>query len=422
MRRTKWLAVLAALMVVAGACGSSKSTNAAGPTSSGTGSKPSYTLGILTEMTGLLAADGKVIPPSVKAAEGYFNAQGYNLKYVVADTGTSPTGALTAAHQLVEQDHVFAVIMISAVGFSAAPYLTSQGIPVIGSSSDGNEWTTSRNMFSVFGTPNYSSVQTTTGDILKLLGAHNYSAVAYAISPSSTQAAASEAESARLAGIKVGYLDTKFPFGDTNVGPTVLAMKAAGVDSASFLVEQASALAILQGLKQQGVTLKAPLISIGYGGDLLNSGPAAEQAATGAYFNVPMEPMELNTPATQQFAKNMQTYAGEPQDQISINQYLGYTSVFAFVQGLKAAGPNPTQAQLINAMLGIRSFNAAGLYGTHSVGFAMDQRGIGSAGADNCTFLVRWSGSSFKLVTGAEPICGKNVTGGSASGSSTSAG
>jgi hypothetical protein len=45
-------------------------------------------------------------------------------------------------------------------------------------------------------------------------------------------------------------------------------------------------------------------------------------------------------------------------------QYLGYMSVDAFVEGLKLAGPNPTQASLISAMLGIRDYNGAGLYGS----------------------------------------------------------
>jgi branched-chain amino acid transport system substrate-binding protein len=179
-------------------------------------------------------------------------------------------------------------------------------------------------------------------------------------------------------------------------------------------VEQATTIALLEGLKDQGVALKVPLFSIGYGGDLRNSGPAAEAAASGAYFFMPMEPLEMNTAATKAFAANMQKYDGVSQDQISLNQYLGYTSVVAFVQGLQAAGKNPTQAQFINAMLGIRSFNAAGLYGTHSVGFAMDQRGISSPGADNCTWVAKWTGSAFELVPGVEPFCGQNVPGKSA--------
>ena len=400
---------LLALVLAGAGCSSSYSTRGTStPTDRGSSAKPVYTIGVLTDLTGLLAADGKPVPVAVKAAEDMYNAQGYDLRYVVADDATSPTGALTAAQELVRQDHVFAVIMVSAVGFAAAAYLTAQGIPVIGSSSDGPEWITSRNMFSVTGTPRYSDVQTDTGDILELLGAHDYAVIGYGISPSSADAARSEATSAQLAGIHVGYLNANFPFGDTNVGPEVLAMKAAGVDSLGALVEQPTAFAILEGLKQQGVTLKVPLLSIGYGGDLLSAGPAALQTAKGAYFGVPMEPLEMGTSATRRFAQAMRT-VGIAQDQIEVNEYMGYASVAAFVSGLRAAGNDPTRAQFISAMLGIRKFNAAGLYGSHSVGFAMDQRGQGAYGADDCSWLVRWSGSSFQLVPGADPICGRNV-------------
>ena len=42
---------------------------------------------------------------------------GYKIKYVEADTGSSPTGALATAQKLVEQDHVFAVLAYSSATF-----------------------------------------------------------------------------------------------------------------------------------------------------------------------------------------------------------------------------------------------------------------------------------------------------------------
>jgi branched-chain amino acid transport system substrate-binding protein len=61
-------------------------------------------------------------------------------------------------------------------------------------------------------------------------------------------------------------------------------------------------------------------------------------------------------------------------------------------------------------MLGITHFNGAGLYGSHSVGFTMSQRGKVS-GADDCIWVTKYVGSSFKLVPGADPICGENIPG-----------
>jgi branched-chain amino acid transport system substrate-binding protein len=424
----RMLAALAGVLFVAAGCSSSSKSGAAtgttapspttAPSASPTASAPqSYTIGVLTDMTGLLSSGQHTSPLGVKAALGAADANGYKFKYVVADTTSSPAGTLAAAQQLVGQDHVFAVIMDSGLGFAAAPYLTSKGIPVIGADVDGPEWVTSRNMFSIFGTPDFTKVETTTGQFLKLVGASNFAAIGYGISPASAEAARGSAVSAQVAGIKVGYLNANFPFG-TNVGPLVLAMKGAGVDSFAADVEQNTSFAILAGLRQEGVTVKAPLLAVGYGGDLRDAGPGAEQQAQGAYFSLSYEPVEMHTPATDRFASAMQTYAGVSAGEITFNEYLGYVSGDALVTGLKAAGPGPTQASLIEAMLGIRTYGAAGLFGSHTIGFAMDQRGVGSSGADNCEWWLRWSGSSFNLVNGAEPICGTVVPGKTVSASS----
>jgi hypothetical protein len=109
----------------------------------------------------------------------------------------------------------------------------------------------------------------------------------------------------------------------------------------------------------------------------------------------------MHTAATRRLQDALRTYAGvtgEP----TFAEYLGYAAVDGLVTGLKAAGPQPTQASFIQAMLGITSYDAAGLYGTHSIGFSMAQRGR-AAGADNCFWVTRFSGSSFHLVGAPTP-------------------
>ncbi len=127
----------------------------------GTGSK-TITVGVLTDQTGPGASEFGTAVAGVKAGIGVAGTEGYHINYVVGDTGTSPAGALTAAQKMVEQDHVFAVIGLSALTFSASDYLTSQGIPVVGASFDGPEWLLpkSTNMFSVFGNLDYTKVTT----------------------------------------------------------------------------------------------------------------------------------------------------------------------------------------------------------------------------------------------------------------------
>ncbi len=292
IRGRRLLAAVLSVLLVAG-CASSKA-GASKPASTHT-----YTLGLLTDMTGLAASAESTTPNGVKAAVGLANSEGNHLSYVLADAQSSPSGALAAAQRLVEQDHVFAVIAISGLTFAAAQYLTSHGVPVLGAATDGPEWITSRNMFSVFGYTDFAKVTTTAGLIFKHLGVTKVASLGYGIVPSASESAKAAAASAQSQGIGVGYLNANFPFGSTNVGPVVLAMKSANVDGFTGSVEENTAFALGEGLRQAGVTLKAALFAVGYGRDLFAAGPGAELAAQNGYFQLSYEPVEMQTAATQ---------------------------------------------------------------------------------------------------------------------------
>jgi len=420
-RRQARLAVVAtAILVVAAACsssGSSRSTSvttaaaaaptSAAPASSTTAPEPTITIGVLTDLTGLAASTEISIPAGIKAGVGVAAEEGYNIKYVIADAATSPTGALTAAQKLVDQDHVFGVIGLSALTFAAANFLTSHGVPVVGAAIDGNEWLTAQNMFSIDGVEDFTKAYDQAGNFFKMEGVTNVAALGYGITPSSALSTKGTAVSAQNAGIKVGYLNANFPFGSTNVDPIALAIKSAGSDGMYTGVETNTSFALITSLRQNGVHMKAALLPIGYGGDLQGAGAAAQQAAQGVFFTVGYQPVEMHTAATEKFQAALQKYAGVTTDP-TFNQYLAYLSVDGFVQGLKAAGPNPTPASFINAMLGINHYDAAGLYGSVSIGFGMAQRG---AASQICSWITQYEGSTFQLVPGADPICGSVIPG-----------
>lgn len=400
---------LAAILIVAAACSSSSKGNAGTGTTAPSGaSLPTYTVGVMTDLSGPGSNTGDTTEPGIKAGIGVARGEGYNIKYVMADTTTSPTGALNAAKTLVEQDHVIAVIQISVVGFGAAQYLAQQGIPVIGADVDGPEWLTSRNMFSTFGYEDYTKVQTTVGLLMKKLGMTTVGGVAYGIEPASYDVVKSWAASAQLAGINVGFLDTNLPFGDTNMTPIALQMKAKGVDGMYTGVVSSTSFALAQALQQQNVKFKALMVT-GYGGDLSGGGAGATQIAQGMYFLVGYEPVEMHTAATQKLVNALAQYANVTTEP-TLSEYLGYTAIDGLVVGLKAAGANPTHASLINAMLGITNYAAAGLWGGKTVSMAMASRGQ-TAGAGNCTWIAQYSGTSFHLVPGLDPVCGKAVPG-----------
>jgi branched-chain amino acid transport system substrate-binding protein len=404
--KLRLVAALVTVLLVAAACGSSSSS---GSSSAG----KTYTVGVLTDLTGLAASGNKTSPQGVNAGTFYAKGQGYTIKYVVADTGTNPTGVIPAAQKLVQENHVFAVVAVSSLTFAAAPFLTSQGVPVVGVAEDGTEWITSKNMFSAFGFTDPRLVTTNYGQYFKMEGGTNVGSLGYSISPSSAEAAKSAAASGEAAGLKTGYLNANFPFGSTNVAPVALAMKSAAVDAVTASTDPNTAFALITALRQSGANPKVSVFATGYGGDLEQAGPGAQQTAQGLSFLLAWEPVEMHTSATMQFQSNLKSagVTGDP----TYAEYAGYSSVALLVQGLQGAGSNPSQASLISSLSRITNFNSAGLFGSHSVN--LTQR-VGSQGPDNCYWFTKYSGSTFQPVSGAAPLCGSIVPGKTVSPSS----
>ena len=237
--------LLCSVLLITAGC-SSGSNTASSTSSTASGVSKTFTVGVVTDLSGPAASEFASSVNGIKAGVGVAAARGYKIKYILADSGTSPSQTLAGAQKLVQQDHVFAVIGLSAVLFSATDYLTSQGIPVVGAAFDGPEWLSpsSDNMFSVIGNLDYTKVYTTTGLFLKSQGVTNLGSLGYSASPSSAAAARSAAASAEAEGIKAGYVNDSFPFGSTNVAPVALAMKSAGVDAIDVDTEPSTVFAL----------------------------------------------------------------------------------------------------------------------------------------------------------------------------------
>jgi branched-chain amino acid transport system substrate-binding protein len=272
------------------ACSSSGSSSSSSPGSSkSTGGSKTITIGFVTDLTGVASSGFLTSKLGIDAFVNRINAaggvNGYKIKYVLADTNSTPTGALTAVQKLVQQDNVFAIVEDSSDFFGAEPYALQQGIPVVGSAIDGPYWADPKdtNLFASVGVTNENAAQ---GQFMKSQGVTKCASLGYSSSPSSALAAAGFVKSCEAAGLKSGYLNTQFPFGRTNVGPIALAMKNAGVNGLFLPTVPSTSFALVVALHLLGVKPKAVLLPTGYGGDLLASKPAV-QAAQGVTFEDP---------------------------------------------------------------------------------------------------------------------------------------
>ncbi|WP_045878385.1 ABC transporter substrate-binding protein [Pseudofrankia sp. DC12] len=404
------MAAASVLAAVAG-CGSSSGGTAGGASG---GPAKSIVIGLLTDQTGPAASAARTSVDGMKAGVQYAARNGYNIRYVVGDTATNPTTALTAAQKMVTRDHVTAVIALSALTFTTSAYFTQHNVPVLGNGQDGPEWITAPNMFSVVGALNTTKVATTVGTFFKAQGVTSLGALGYAISPTSAETAKAAGESAKKAGIKVGYVNAAIPFGTTDIGPVALAMKSAGVDGLALQIDPNTSFALITALRDQGVDIKAALLPTGYGGDLLGAGPGALNDAQGAFFGLQFEPIEMQTAATKQFAADLK--AGGVSGAPTYAMYSSYVSVGLLVQALKATGGATAPAGLIKALSSIHDFTALGLFGDHKLDINDRKSSVG--GVDNCLWVTKLEGKVFTPVKNASPVCGSVIDGVTVSASS----
>jgi ABC-type branched-subunit amino acid transport system substrate-binding protein len=423
-RRGLKYAAICAVVTLAAACGSANVSSGSGSSSGGqkaVGSDGKIKIGIVLSETGAAASGYTTSLLAVKARIGLANAaggiDGHQVEYVVADDTGTPQGALTATQELVQRDHVFAIVSNSPYfAPGATDYVKSLGIPALTSGQDGFQYgePAYRNMFSAFGSESQSMpIASTFGTYWKSLGVTNVGVVGYPSAASSTLSAQAAAKSAEVAGIKVGYANTSLAFGSTDVGPIVLGMKKAGVNAVWLPIISNSAFAILRGLKQNGVTLKSALLPTGYGAELLAS-PDTIAAAQGVQFTSFGAPVEMNTTATKNFQAALLKYA----DSSGIPTYAEYSAwmpIDLFLYGLQKAGSDPDWTSYVNALRKVTSYDAGGLL-AGKLNFTV-YNGQEEGTVANCFFVVTLKGTKFIPDPHASPVCG-GLTGQTLSSSS----
>ncbi|MCW2524186.1 MAG: transporter substrate-binding protein [Frankiales bacterium] len=414
MRRRRYVAVTAITIgvgLLAGACSSSgKSTGtdnaATATTSASQAAGAPIKIGVLTDSTGVAASGFQTTEIGIKAYANSVNAaggvNGQKITYVMADSQSTPAGALTAVQKLVQTDKVFAMINVSSDFYGAETYALKQGLPVIGGSFDGPEWSDPKNtnLFAAQGVSDVNAVYSNLGQYFKAQGVTSCGSVGYASSPSAQKAATGALKSCEAQGLKGGYV-SQVTFGSTDVGPIALAMKAAGVDGVYMPVVPNTGFALAGALRQVGVQPKSFLLATGYGSDLLASS-AAVTAAQGFDFSSSLEPVEMNTPATQVMVKNLAAVGFTQTPTFAIQT--AYAAMAGFVHGLKVAGANPTQASYMKALRGVTDFDVDGLMDPIKVNFS------NYSPDETCSWIVKLQGKKF-VPQPKIPYCGNKLQG-----------
>jgi ABC-type branched-subunit amino acid transport system substrate-binding protein len=402
-----------AVLVVGGLTGLSASAAGAAASSSPGVTAKTITIGLAGDITGPCASSMSGFVPGATSRIDEQNAKGgvdgRKLVLVTGNDQCTPTGGETAVDELIQTKNVFGILEDSTVLQLGDKLAHQDGVPLVGADIDGTDW----------GTPPYqSNMITTSGDydptsyaptsefdeqatVAKDAGATNVASLAIANIPPSLAMGTGFTSGAEKIGLKVGYTNYSIPLGTVDVGTTVLAMKAAGVNGFMSNMLEDTTLAVLEGAKQDGIKMKAALLITGYGQDVF-ANSTTEQAAQGGIFAVPQVPVELKTPATlaeQAAFKKYAHFSGIP----DLNWTIGWTSADLMIKGLELAGKNPTRTAFVNDIHHLKGWDAEGVLPQAS-NFSLADFGKNPT-TPTCEYWARLVGTKFDVINNGKPVC-----------------
>ncbi|MFN8027025.1 MAG: ABC transporter substrate-binding protein [Acidimicrobiia bacterium] len=324
-------------------------------------------LGYIFSQTGVAGStfknSGKAFQARIDAQNAAGGVNGRKIETEIVDDQSSGAN-LTGAQDLVQNQNVFAVVNNSSFAFLSYRFLLQNKVPMIGGGFDGTYYGQPGNESIISQLGNAAPVNGVTSDnipqVMKKLGATKVAALAYGASASSSAAATNLQKFAvPEAGLKAVYTNTSVDFGTSDVGPLVLGIKNSGADAVYLPMVASTNFAVVQGLAQNGVNMKANVLATGYGQDLLDS-PIASTLGPNTLLSTTFAPVELKTAATKQFQSDLKKYAkftGVP----DYGMYTGYMAADLAIKGLEEAGKTPTRQGFIDGLHNAGTWDGAGL-------------------------------------------------------------
>jgi branched-chain amino acid transport system substrate-binding protein len=388
-RTTRTLGLLGGAVVLAvtlAACSSSStapttttttSSSSSTPTTSGGGGGVSVgpgqpvVVGSIATLTGAIASNFNGTPAGMQAYFNTINAQGgvnghkFLLSYNL-DDASNPATFSQLSHTLIEQDHVFAVLA-STYWFTPNLFV-STGTPTFGYNVSGN-WTPAHgpgapNLLAAGGSSQrYDLGAPAVAYAIKKTNSHSIAVISYGPSiTSSYNACAADASVLSKAGLNVTtLLDAQLA---GNYTSEVQRMQSDGVDFIVSCMQASDNITMSRDLQQYGLTHVHQLWFDGYDDSLLKQYNSLMQ---GVYLNVNNTvPFTANTvypghyPGIAAFEAAMEKT--QPSLVHSQEALQGWVSAATLVQGVKMAGNNVTQKNVVNQINTLTGWTAGGVF------------------------------------------------------------
>ncbi|MGO8862526.1 MAG: ABC transporter substrate-binding protein [Acidimicrobiales bacterium] len=383
-------ALAAGAAAVAGAAGAS--THAASSAPGVTAN--SITVGTISTQTGPIASNFSSLIYGERAYFDYINSAGgvngrmIDYRYALDDGGSGPTFNQLAS-TLINQDHVFAVTGV-ATAFFTPNYFVEANTPTYGYDVTGN-WAGPKNLFAAGGSViYYPSEAAESAYVVKRTHSDSVAVLAYGI-PSSADACRAAATGLTSAGYKVSYVDLNIEYPGSTVATDVQRMKEAGSDFVLSCLDSGGNINLARAIQQYGLHVAQLWLS----GNDVSTLRQNESLMQGVYFgtaHVPFSAPVSEYPGLKLYLTEMRRY--EPkyvEDEVAVQ---GWESAALFVEGVKLAGQNLTQANVIAQTNKLTAYTANGLIAP--VNWAVD--GHSGTGPPYCVAYIQAKGGAFVPV------------------------
>ena len=321
----------------------------------------SITVGTISTQTGPIASNFSSLIYGERAYFDYIDASGgingrkIDYKYALDDAGSGTTFNQLAS-TLINQDHVFAITGVATASF-APNYFAEAKIPTYGYNVTGN-WAGPPNLFAAGGSVLfYGAEGPEMTYVAKKTHATSVGLLAYGIASSAAGCQAG-AKGLASAGYKVSYTDYKISYPGTTVATDVQRMKQAGVNLVISCMDVLGNINLARAVQQYGLKTSQLWLN----GNDKSTLQANESLMQGVYFDIQHVPFSAPTsiyPGLKLYLTEMKKY--EPNyvgDEVALQ---GWESASLFAEGVKLAGKNLTQANVVAQTNKLTAFTANGL-------------------------------------------------------------
>ena len=190
---------------------------------------------------------------------------GRRVSLDVCDDRASGPGNVACVHRLIDRDHVFALVGVSAFSYDGAPYVNARGVPDVGGQPVGTAYDTYRHLWNLYGSdePRLGTVgfggRLYAGTevyrwLRQNLGTRTAAVVSYNVSDSERFARVTE-QALRREGYSV--VDEQVNLALPDFDAVAVDLAARRVDSVFDAIDNAGNEKLCRAMDQHGVTVKA---------------------------------------------------------------------------------------------------------------------------------------------------------------------